>query len=128
MKRLLSMLLVTLAIALTLAGCGSGSAKPNGTLVVGTPKLNGDFITGFGNSSYDNWVRKLTGVSYGYLTYDTTPGGEYVENAPVIKKVETSTDEAGNKTYAFEIQKDLKWSDGEKITARDYVLTLLLNL
>lgn len=129
MKRLLKSVLLIAAMAVILAGCGGGkgAAKPSGTLVVGTPKLNGDFISGFGNSSYDNWVRKLIGTAgYGYPTYDITKGGEFVLNKPVVKEETTEVDSAGNKSYIFTIYNDLKWNDGTKITAKDYVFGLLV--
>ncbi len=128
MKRLLKSVLLIAAMAVILAGCGKGTPKPSGTLVVGTPKMNGDFVRGFGNSSYDNQVRKLLGTSdqSGYLTYDTTPGGEFVLNKPVVKSVETALDASGNKEYKFTLFNDLKWSDGEKLTAKDYVFQMLV--
>ena len=43
MKRLVSLLVVAL-LAATLAACNQGATGPSGTLIVGTPKLNGDFI------------------------------------------------------------------------------------
>lgn len=101
-----------------------------GTLVVGTPSLNGDFIAGFGNSSYDNWVRKLI---YGYGTIVTTPGGDIVVNPTVVANAATILNTAvvdettGDKTYTFEIKTGLKYSDGTAITAKDFVFGLLFS-
>ena len=89
MKRLLVLVLATMLIAATLAGC-TPSDKVSGTLVVGCPPISGDFIYGFGNSSYDKWVKDLTG---GYMsTYAVTPDGEIVLNETVVKNLETSVD------------------------------------
>lgn len=121
MKRLVSLLVVAL-LAATLAACNQGATGPSGTLIVGTPKLNGDFIAGFSNSSYDNAVRTLI---WGLGTYSTTPGGEFVVDETVVKEVTTSLDAEGNKTYAFELNNNLKWSDGTGITAKDYVFGIL---
>jgi len=97
---------------------------PRDTLVVGTPEMNGDFINGFGNSSYDLSIKTLTG---GYCdTYYQTPGGQLELNKSVVKNLSTSTDSAGNKTYTFEIWNDLKWNNGFAITAKDYVSSVLL--
>jgi len=97
---------------------------PRDTLVVGTPAMNGDFINGFGNSSYDLSIKTLTG---GYCdTYYQTPGGQIELNPTVVKNLTTSTDSAGNKTYTFEIHNDLKWNNGFGITAKDYVASVLL--
>lgn len=121
MKRLVSLLVVAL-LAATLAACNQGATGPSGTLIVGTPKLNGDFISGFSNSSYDNSVRTLI---WGLGTYSTTPGGEFVVDETVVKEVTTSLDAEGNKTYTFELNNDLKWSDGTNVTAKDYVFGIL---
>lgn len=122
MKRLLVLVLASMLIAASLAGC-TPSDKVSGTLVVGCPPISGDFIYGFGNSSYDKWVKDLTG---GYMsTYAVTPDGEIVLNETVVKNLETSVDGDGNKTYTFEIHDDLKWNDGSPITAHDYIFSIL---
>lgn len=123
MKKLLVLVLATVLVAASLAGCTSGGGKASGTLIVGTPAISGDFIDGFGNSSYDRFVKVLTN---GYnATYAVTPEGEYVLNETVVKDLQTSVDGAGNKTYTFEIHNDLKWNNGDTITAEDYVFTVL---
>lgn len=124
MKRFLTTLL-TVALAGSLVACGPAAPKVSGTLVVGTPKMNGDFINGFGNSSYDNQVRKLLGFTSGLTTYAVTDGGEFVENDPVVKKVESALDAEGNKTYTFTLEKGLKWSDDNDIKAEDFIFSLL---
>lgn len=119
MKKVLS-LLVVLLLSLTLVACSSESAS--GTLVVGTPKLNGDFVTGFGNSSYDKYVKDIL---WAYSTYTATPEGEIIVDDTVVKEVKTENDDEGNKTYTFTLNSGLKWSDGTAITAKDYVFSLL---
>lgn len=97
--------------------------KDPDTLIVGTPEITGDFIAGFGNSAYDRWVRDLI---HGYGTFATTSTGQIVLDETVVKKLETEVDaETGDKTFVFELHKDLEWSDGEKITAEDYVFGIL---
>ena len=120
MKRLL-LLLVVFLLFTTLAAC-QPAFKAVGTVVIGTPTLNGDFVAGFTNSAYDNYVRTMI---YGYSTYTTTPAGELVLDETVVKNVVTTLDTAGNKTYTFELKNNLKWSDGTKVTAADYVFGLL---
>ncbi|MDD4079108.1 MAG: ABC transporter substrate-binding protein [Eubacteriales bacterium] len=122
MKRLLVLVLATALVAVSLVGCTPGGSA-SGTLIVGCPPISGDFIYGFGNSSYDKWVKDLTG---GYMsTYDVTPEGAIVLNNTVVKKLDVVKDDAGNKIYTFELNKDLKWNDGSAITAKDYVFTIL---
>ena len=97
--------------------------KPYGNVTIGTPSFDGNLIDGFGNSPYDGIVRNMI---WGYSTYTTTPGGEVVLDTTVIKKLTTSNDKYGNRTYTFELNPSLKWSDGTVITADDYVFSLLL--
>jgi peptide/nickel transport system substrate-binding protein len=96
--------------------------EPYGTVIIGTPAFSGNLIGGFGNSAYDVIVRNMI---WGYSTYTTTMGGEIVLDTRVVKKVTTSLDNAGNKTYTFELNTNLKWSDGTAITADDYVFAIL---
>lgn len=121
MKKVLSLVIITI-LALSMAACSTTSA-PEGTLVVGTPKLNGDFVAGFGNSSYDLAVRRLIGE--GLETYAINPNGEFILNETIVKDLATSVDDEGNKTYTFELQKGLKWSDGADVTAKDYLFGIL---
>ena len=126
MKRILILLAMALLAVSTLTACSTGgttgSGEAKGTFIVGTPKLNGDFVAGFSNSSYDNSVRTML---WGLSTYSTTPGGEFVLDETVVESVETSLDDAGNKTYTFKLNSGMKWSDGSDITAKDYVFDIL---
>lgn len=124
MKKILSLLLMVALLVTFAAGC---STKPSGTLTVGTPKLNGDFINGFGESAYDVYVRQLLGYQHYGDTYIPSADGEIILNTVLVKEVKTELDSAGNKTYTFTLHKDLKWSDGSKITATDYVFGLLFS-
>ncbi len=120
MKKLL-LLLASLLVLGSVTACGTKG--PSGELTIGVPPMNGDFVTGFSNSAYD---RMITDMIWGYGTYTTTPGGEFVLDETAVKSVETATDDAGNKTYTYVLNKGLKWSDGEPVTAADYVFTVLL--
>jgi peptide/nickel transport system substrate-binding protein len=93
------------------------------TLVVGAAEISGSFMVGFGNNKYDGWVKDLI---HGYETYTITEYGEIILNETVVETVTTSLASNGDKTYTFIIHDDLKWSDGEKVTASDYVFSLLL--
>lgn len=99
------------------------NSNASGTLIVGTSGNSGQFIDGFGSNTPDNWVKKLTDGFY--TTYTTSPDGEIILNETVVKNLNTQTDVAGNKTYTFTIHNDLRWNDGSKITAEDYVFNLL---
>ena len=56
MKKLLTLAVAAL-MTVSLAGCGSSKAENK--LVVGQDKMNGEFIEGFGNNSYDKSIRDL---------------------------------------------------------------------
>lgn len=126
-KKVLMLTLVLVAVLVT-AGCkpdeGKGD-KDKVILRVGTPGLSGDFVAGFGSSAYDVYVRDLI---HGYGTVVETETGEFVwdTEAVLVDEPTASTDDDGNKTYTFELQRDLVWNNGEKITAEDFVLSILL--
>lgn len=151
MKKAVAMALSLCMVAGVLAACGTkkaeektGSSKkeettsstgsvPSGekaaddTLVVGTTDLNGDFINGFTNSSYDVYGRRLMGL-YGnyYATYITDEGGEFqLDTSAMAKDPEIKTNDDGSKTYRFFLKDGLLWSDGQPITAKDYVFANL---
>jgi peptide/nickel transport system substrate-binding protein len=117
-------LVVALVTVLVLVACNPDATTEEQTLVVGSPEISGNFMTGFGNSAYDVWVRDLI---FSYGTYATTPLGEIVLNETVVKTVATAVDTVtGDKTYTFVLHEDLLWSDDEPIMADDYVFGLLM--
>lgn len=124
MKKLLTLFAVGV-MGISLVGCGSGSSFDSDTLRVGTYDMNGDFIDGFGNNSYDLDVKNL--LHNYYVTYDTDGEGSFVWNQSVLtEEPSVTTDAAGNKTYTYKLAKDLKWSDGSKLTADDFIFNHLL--
>ncbi|MBU1142383.1 MAG: ABC transporter substrate-binding protein [Firmicutes bacterium] len=127
MSKILKKALMFATILLTLIflfACTNEESSDEQTLIVGSPEINGNFMTGFGDSGYDIWVRDLI---FGYSTYTTTQLGEIVLNETVVKTVTTAVDSAtGNKTYTFVLHEDLLWSDDEPIMADDFVFSILL--
>lgn len=114
-------LVIALVTVLVLVACGDEEREQ--TLIVGSPEISGNFMAGFGNSAYDVWVRDLI---FGYGTYAVTPNGEIVLNETVVKDLTvTENSTTGDKTYTFVLEEDLLWSDGEKVTAQDYVFGIL---
>lgn len=59
-----------------------------------------------------------TMVKYDYYIWDTV--------SVLYKHPVESIDSMGNTTFTFEIKKDLKYSDGSPITAKDYLLYIML--
>ncbi len=121
MKKLVALFLTGL-LAFSLTGCNSGGGTSDKPLVVATMEMNGDFITGFGNSSYDKDVRNMI---WGLETVSTDFEGAFIVNDTVVKSMEEKTNDDGSKTFTFEINDGLKWSDDQPVTAKDYVFSLL---
>lgn len=159
MKKASKWLSLFLACALVLSACGgsktpgssesaSGSAESasvsgeasaeskemqkatdENTFVVGAPEMNGDYINGFTNGTYDTWVRRLMGLYGGDLalgTYVSDESGAAIVNKTVVDGDPVRTENAdGSLTYTFKIKSGMKWSDGEPITAKDYLFGAL---
>lgn len=127
MKRVLTVLLALALVSGTLAGCKKTGDLPEPDLPpiektdvdlvvachLGTPV----YIPGL----YDSEVIDLL---YGYSTYVITPDGKVVMDTNVISDLANEYDEEGNRIYTFTIHPDLKWNDGSKITATDYVFII----
>jgi len=119
-----ALLLMTAAILITitgLAGCGnqetanqtSGQAAKNIKQEI-TTNLAGEPYTldpAFASDTTSFWV--IDHLYEGLYTYDKK--GNIVEGA--ASKIETSDD---GKTYTFTIRDGAKWSNGDKVTAKDF--------
>ena len=92
------------------------------TVAYGAP-ASGDFIFGFTNSAYDATIRTL--IWGDYATIAITDAWQIIMHPTVVKDFSAVEDAEGNKLYTFTIWDDLKWSDGEPITAKDFIGGLL---
>lgn len=95
-------------------------------LIVGsTTPLSGQFFTScFGNNTSDADVRDLI---HGYaLTYWDVARGAFTVDTSVVTSMTAAVNAAGDKVYTVTLADDLTYNDGSKITARDYVFTILL--
>ena len=100
------------------------------TLVVGTSEMSGDFYGSWSNNSYDVKVRRYIGTegNNAYLTMVQDEGGQWKANMTVLEKEpETVKNADGSETTTFTIKKDLKWSDGQPITADNYLFDMLFH-
>ena len=87
--------------------------------------LTGRFFTSlWGASTSDLDVQELL-HRYKLVVYDNDLG-RYRMNPLVVSGTLIMDDVDGNRTYYFSICDDLTYSDGSRITARDYAFTLLL--
>lgn len=148
-KKLLSLFLVGALTAGMLAGCGkaddgkkdssdkkteeSGEDTP---LVVGYSTFSAKFSPFFADSSYDRDAVDMTqillisndragGIIYKGIEGETTSynGTDYTYYSP--SDVDVDIDEAtGDTTYTIKLRDDIKFSDGEPLTADDVIFTL----
>ncbi len=116
-QKLAKLSAVALAVTTLLAACGtkkssSGSADSNQVLT----RMEGDVI-----SSMDTSV--MTDAISGQAAVDTMDGlyrynGSELQPAIATKIVEPTN---GGKTYTYQLRKDAKWSNGDPVTAQNFV-------
>ena len=134
MKKKLSLFLVMLMCLTALAGCGGGGVadKP---LVVGYSNFSSKFSPFFAETAYDQDVAKMTSV---YLlntdrqgavvekgkTGETRPynNTDYTYYGPADLTITTNAD--GSVDYDFDLRDDIKFSDGEPLTADDVIFSM----
>lgn len=115
-----------IALSLFLAACnGSNDQKTSNYDDKGTPAKGDIFVTtSLGEASNLVWFlssdspsHSLAGLMYeGLLTYDG--------NANIVPNYAESWEiSEDNLTITFKLRKDLKWQDGEKLTANDVMAT-----
>ena len=97
-------------------------------LVVGNPTpMDGKFFTGlWGNATTDIDVRTL--VNSYYLTIWAYHTGFFRENPVTVASFGVMEDGGDARMYRFELQDDLYYSDGTKITAWDYAFSVLFQI
>lgn len=118
------------AVASSSAGSGKATStssasesKPvdGGQVIIGdTTQSNGDIYPFWTNNASDFKVYSLT---FGAGTISVDRNGKFVTNPQVVADKKETKNEDGTLTIDYTLQKDLKWSNGEPITAKDYVFT-----
>jgi len=123
MKGLVILLLITLVFT---AGCATEAPSPQPSPP--SAEVGGIFIEGVsgGDAETLNWILASDGSSFSYTAFTIGSLATYDNDWTVVlrhlaKPVEASED---GLTYTATIRDDLKWSDGTKVTAEDYVYTL----
>ncbi len=95
-------------------------------LTVGNPTvMRGDFFTElWGNSTSDIDVRNLL-HGCNLIRWDGE-NGMFISNPAVVAGIGAAENAAGDRTFTFVLQDNLRYSDGSPITAWDYAFTWLL--
>lgn len=122
--RIMLLLLIFAMLLTPVASLAQDAAQGDGALVVGsTSAPTGEFYLGlWGNNTSDLDIRNLIQgyrTIIGQETADRHPNPLSVANMGV-------TMQAGNKVFTFTLQPNMMYSDGTAISAKDYVLTLML--
>jgi peptide/nickel transport system substrate-binding protein len=76
-------------------------------------------------NNYSAFFTQARNLLWGYSLYDVNLTGETILDRTVVKSLTTSTLSSGNKVYSFELNNNLKWSDGMPVTAKDYIFSIL---
>lgn len=98
-------------------------AEPSGQLIIGdTTQSNGDVEPYWTNNASDYNVYQMTA---GYETIALNQQAKYIVNETVVKDLAEVQNDDGTKTFTFTLQEDLVWSNGDAITAKDYVFGIL---
>lgn len=135
-KKITALLLVLVMCVGMFAACGGKDGDDDKTLAVGYAPFNSKFSPFFSETAYDQDVAGMTGL--GLLTSDRTGaivykgktgetiaynGTNYTYNGPADLTVTTDA-ETGKVYYDFVLRDDIKFSDGQKLTADDVIFTM----
>ena len=132
-KKLLALVLAGTMLAGCLVGCG-GNEDNSTPLVIASADMSEKFSPFFAESTYDQNVVEFTNVTLlgntraGEIVYKGIEGETYEYNGTDYKYTGiadcTVTENAdGTVEYVFKIRDDLKFSDGEAITADDVIFS-----
>ena len=132
-KRYLALLLFVSMILMVglvpgAAGQDAGIVNDYDELTVAgvTPMTGNFFCSLWGNITSDIDVRMLL---HGYnLVEFQTDQGTFKPDETVISGMTVTDDADGNRTYTIALYNDLYYSDGSRITARDYAFSMLLTM
>ena len=85
--------------------------------------LSPDMMEGWSaNATNTGFIRLMSGYGLTDITRERVKDWDPV----VVKSHEETDNEDGSRTYTITLNDNLKWNDGSKITAKDYVFHILL--
>ena len=105
------------------------SEKDDNSIIIGnTTELAGRFRwSSFGVSSPGAGDLDVESLITGLETIATTKEGGYEVNATTVDSYDDVVNADGTRTFTVKIKNDLVFSDGSPITAKNYLVTLLMN-
>lgn len=106
------------------------STKEDGSIIIGSStELSGQFRNAsFGKSSPGSSDNDINGLISGLETVSVTKQGGYEWNNTVVESHNEVVNEDGSKTFTITVQKDLVFSDGSPINAKNYVVSTVASL
>lgn len=94
-----------------------------GQIIIGsTTEADGDSYPCWTTNAADGAVYELT---MGYSTVVLNQDGQYLVDPTVVTDQTVTENADGSKTVTYKLQENLKWSNGDPITAKDYVFYIL---
>ena len=135
LKRAVALSLAALLLVPGLAACKNSGSKLTTPLVVGYSPFSQKFSPFFAKTSYDQDVADMVGISMmttdrsGGIVYKAIEGEEIEYNGTKYKytgpaDIAVNFDKDANETtYSIKLREDMKFSDGEKVTADDVIFT-----
>ena len=124
MRKLLGILLA-ISLLLTVFSFAEENQEVKSITVASPSRLTGRFFTDiWGNNTSDIDVRMLL---HGLNTVSFDKNQKYAVNSSVVSKLDGRLNaDATEMVYTIDLRTNLKFSSGEKITAKDFVFTMLL--
>ncbi|PKM94066.1 MAG: peptide ABC transporter substrate-binding protein [Firmicutes bacterium HGW-Firmicutes-1] len=110
-KKLSVLLILILIAAIAMTGCGAGGNKEAKILRTNNSSEPGSLDPALAQGTHESWV--LDHVFEGLMK--RTPDGEIVGG--MAKEVALAEDGV---TYTFTLRDDVKWSNGDPVTAQDF--------
>ena len=104
------------------------SEKEDGSIILGnTTDLSGKFrYATFGANSPGSSDLDVQGLIVGLATVTTTKEGGYTWNDTVVAEHSEVDNEDGSRTITIKLHDDLLFSDGSKVTAKNYIASTLV--
>ncbi len=121
MKKMIALLFAIIA-SVNLVACTGEDTFGNGFIVGGKTDLTPDMMAGWSNDAMNVAIWELLD---GYATFEIDKEGTFLLNEIAVKSYDISENDDGSKTYTYTLNDNLKWNDGSKISASDYVFSIL---